>query len=111
MKKLTSAAYLVLLLIAGIPVFADDTDIFPAASSSVPPNVLIIFDNSGTMNDPVQQIEYDPDYPYGEHINHPGKAYTKDRVYYYYKSTCGGHECDNFEAFPPATKAIKTRNP
>lgn len=50
---------------------ADDTDIF---GSNVTPNVLILFDNSGSMDDEIASNAYDP----GE--TYPG-AYTNGAVY------------------------------
>jgi type IV pilus assembly protein PilY1 len=46
--------------------FANDTDLYMASGEGVEPNILIIFDNSGSMNDEVQTryysngITYDP---------------------------------------------------
>lgn len=44
---------------------ADDTEIYGSTSSTVKPNVLIIFDNSGSMNDEVPDgAPYDPNTTY-----------------------------------------------
>jgi type IV pilus assembly protein PilY1 len=40
--------------------FAHDTDLYMASGEGVEPNILIIFDNSGSMNDTVQTRWYDP---------------------------------------------------
>jgi type IV pilus assembly protein PilY1 len=40
--------------------FAHDTDLYMASGEGVEPNILIIFDNSGSMNDPVPTRWYDP---------------------------------------------------
>jgi type IV pilus assembly protein PilY1 len=40
--------------------FAHDTDLYMASGEGVEPNILIIFDNSGSMNDLVQTRWYDP---------------------------------------------------
>ncbi len=39
---------------------ADDTEIFGGAVVNLEPNVLIIFDNSGSMDEEIQQTPYDP---------------------------------------------------
>ena len=43
---------------------ADDTDIYVAGVDNVAPNVLIIFDNSGSMNREMPSVEYDPNFVY-----------------------------------------------
>ena len=58
MKRLTALVLIAALLLPLHPVaFADDSDIF---GYNVQPNVLILFDNSGSMSDPVPSVEYDP---------------------------------------------------
>ncbi len=39
---------------------ADDTDLYVAGVDQVPPNCLIMFDNSGSMNNEMPSVEYDP---------------------------------------------------
>lgn len=63
MKRLLIA----LLIISVIPMaaYADDTEIYGLTTSQIKPNVLIIFDNSGSMNDEVRSaIGYDPSVTY-----------------------------------------------
>src|SRR3989304_2479568 len=63
MKRLLIA----LLIISVIPLtaYADDTEIYGMTTSQIKPNVLIIFDNSGSMNDEVRSaIGYDPSVTY-----------------------------------------------
>ena len=43
---------------------ADDTDLYMADVDDVQPNCLIIFDNSGSMNNEMPSVEYDPTYTY-----------------------------------------------
>jgi len=43
---------------------ADDTDLYAADVDAVQPNVLIIFDNSGSMNREMPALDYDPDFTY-----------------------------------------------
>ena len=40
--------------------FANDTDLYMSSGEGVEPNILIMFDNSGSMNDEVQAYYYDP---------------------------------------------------
>ncbi len=39
---------------------AHDTDLYMSSGEGVEPNILIIFDNSGSMNDQIQAYFYDP---------------------------------------------------
>ncbi len=66
-----------LLFFAG-SLYAMDTDLYTGKSVAVPPNVLIIFDTSGSMEDEVVNREYDPTYDYS---SEPGTPYTNDYVY------------------------------
>jgi type IV pilus assembly protein PilY1 len=75
-------AYMVFSL--SCPVLADDTELFGDVVN-IPPNVLIIFDNSGSMDDdPVEVIHNDQ--PYDPSIAYPGSTYSRDRVYRYRSS-------------------------
>jgi hypothetical protein len=58
---------------------ADDTDLYTADVDSVQPNCLIVFDNSGSMNNEMSSLEYDPNYIY------PNVS-DVDRNAVYYKS-------------------------
>ncbi|MGB5441903.1 MAG: hypothetical protein WBN57_04675, partial [Gammaproteobacteria bacterium] len=89
MSKMTGFAAAVLLLLAGsIAVQADDTEIFLSqyllsADASSRPKVLVIFDNSGSMDTivPGSPQPYDPaiTYPaYGEFQN--GRIYWSDKA-------------------------------
>src|SRR3972149_1973468 len=63
MKRLLIA----LMIISVIPLtaYADDTEIYGLTTTAIKPNVLIIFDNSGSMNDEVRTaIGYDPSVTY-----------------------------------------------
>jgi type IV pilus assembly protein PilY1 len=55
--------------------FAHDTDLYMASGQGVAPNILIIFDNSGSMNDDVQTGFYDPN------VTYPGSS-VPTQVYY-----------------------------
>ena len=58
--------------------FADDTDIYGSTNTTIQPNVLIIFDNSGSMNDDVAVTPdpYDPATDYSSY-----DSYSKNKVY------------------------------
>ncbi len=50
-----------LILLCSAPLLADDTDIYGVSTVDVPPNVLIIFDNSGSMDEQdVPDESYNP---------------------------------------------------
>lgn len=52
--------------------FAADTDLYVGGGSGVKPNILIIFDTSGSMNDTVDTgNQYDADYTYPADPDHP----------------------------------------
>ncbi|WP_319525023.1 VWA domain-containing protein [uncultured Desulfosarcina sp.] len=105
MKK---TAYILILAIiaAGLtvsPLQADDTDIYGGGSVSVEPNVLIIFDTSGSMDTKdVPGDYYDPATTYSG-------TYTNDAVYiwsrtwvcdWYWWGTCwGGHYESSYSLF------------
>lgn len=49
-----------------IPVtpYAKDTDLYMASGEGVEPNILVMFDNSGSMNEEIQVYFYDPNILY-----------------------------------------------
>ncbi len=55
--------------------FAHDTDLYTASGAGVEPNILIIFDNSGSMNQEILAYYYDPLTTYTG-------SFVKDAVYY-----------------------------
>jgi type IV pilus assembly protein PilY1 len=59
---------------------ADDTEIYGTVSVSLPPNVLIIFDNSGSMNTADIPGEY-----YNAGTTYSG-SYSTNKVYYKYRN-------------------------
>jgi len=92
------------ILMSSIPSYADDTDVFESGIVSVPPNVLIIFDSSGTMNDPINQTPYYPEQSYAAKLTAIGKgnfAVSDDLIYYISGYTGGGHERPVYSTFPP----------
>ena len=56
---------------------ADDTDLYVAGIDNVEPNCLIIFDNSGSMNEEMPAPAYDPAYSYPNVL-----GVDPDAVYY-----------------------------
>lgn len=65
MKKLLIA--IGIMMIFPVVVHADDVEIYGATTSEIKPNVLIIFDNSGSMNEEVRSaIGYNPSFAYPE---------------------------------------------
>jgi type IV pilus assembly protein PilY1 len=63
MKRHThlTIAILLVILAAAASLRADDTEIYGAVSTSIPPNVLIIFDTSGSMS--TRDVPGDPYVP------------------------------------------------
>ena len=59
----------------GLRAWADDIDVYTNNNDGVEPNILIIFDNSGSMNETIPSATYDPATTY------PG-SYQTDTVYY-----------------------------
>jgi len=55
---------------------ADDVEIYGTQSVTLEPNVLIIFDTSGSMADPVKKEPYDPDTQYTGSYEHDAVYYT-----------------------------------
>jgi type IV pilus assembly protein PilY1 len=60
--------------------FARDTDLYTGGGTGVEPNILIIFDNSGSMDDEIDtEVEYDPNTTYPADPDYPTIVST--RVY------------------------------
>ncbi len=78
---------LVLFLFFLIPFtsYAKDTDLYMASGEGVEPNILIIFDNSGSMNDEVQTRYYDNSITYD-----PSVVPITNRNTVYYRRSGGG---------------------
>jgi type IV pilus assembly protein PilY1 len=58
--------------------FARDTDLYVGGGTGVEPNILIIFDNSGSMNDAIDtEVEYDPNTTYPASSKYPTIVSTK----------------------------------
>jgi len=70
------------LLVVGLGgtsvLIADDTDLYVAGIDAVQPNCLIIFDNSGSMNNEMPSVEYYPTYIYPNSLGvDPSAVYYK----------------------------------
>jgi type IV pilus assembly protein PilY1 len=65
MKLIKVFSILVFLLcLFVVPCFGLDTDLYMSKGSGVPPNILIMFDNSRSMNENVPAPPYDPNHLY-----------------------------------------------
>ncbi len=69
-----------LVIFGGASSFADDTEIYSNSGGGVEPNVLVIFDNSASMNNEISSSIYDPAFPY------PG-VYNPTPVYHRFRGT------------------------
>ena len=81
MKSIKTLFFMVaaLCLLLATNSFAHDSDLYMASGQGVEANILIIFDNSGSMNDQIQAYFYDPLTTYDPMV--VSQAY-RDRVYY-----------------------------
>src|SRR4030043_1752341 len=77
-KKNLIALFLFLCLLTG-PSFALDTDLYVLSGVNIPPNVLIILDNSASMDEVSAGQIYDPAIDYS--LYSPPIPYIGDDVY------------------------------
>jgi len=92
---------LILVLFLPLRLWADDTDIYGTSTISMPPNVLIIFDTSGSMTtQDVPGDYYDPGTTYSCGSHYP--CYTSAKVY---ERVCGWGSCD-YEEFADSTSDL-----
>ena len=75
----TSWILFFLCLLPAMTCFAHDTDLYMSSGEGVEPNILIIFDNSGSMNDEVQAYFYDRSITYDPSVV---STANRDTVYY-----------------------------
>jgi len=68
MKRIKILGLLIPFLVLIFPLFsfARDTEIYMASGEGVEPNILIIFDNSSSMNDVMYYQTYNPGTTYDE---------------------------------------------
>jgi type IV pilus assembly protein PilY1 len=78
MKKIALLIILFILFISFSHAFGMDTDLYTVTNAEVQPNVMIMFDNSGSMNDLVSGVLYDPSttYPFVVTAD-PNKVYYR----------------------------------
>ncbi len=96
LKKIYRLVFLTILLSAPL-LQADDVDVFSGSVINVPPNVLIVFDTSGSMSEQVPTDIYDPNYDYGADITGGwDDPYDKDTVY---RKAGGGWGSETWESF------------
>ena len=75
-KLLFFVAFLCLFLT--LNAYAADTDLYVGGGTGIPPNILIVFDTSGSMGDTVNTgCHYDPSATYPTDPNHPDIVPTK----------------------------------
>lgn len=80
MKKATTLLLIVSLVLVDLsPALADDTEIF---GTNIQPNVMILFDTSGSMKDSIGTF-----IPYDGNTAYPGTTYTSAAVYRQQSST------------------------
>jgi type IV pilus assembly protein PilY1 len=88
MKKSAIFVSIILISLIGhsvVPLsFANDTDLYMASGEGVEPNLLIMFDNSGSMNDEVQAYYYD-----SSHVYDPLVVPQANKNTVYYKTNSG----------------------
>ncbi len=77
LRTILSFGLIVALAVLAPAAWADDTEIFGAGLIDIEPNILIIFDNSGSMDGTVEVpvVDYDPAQTYSG-------SYSNSRVYY-----------------------------
>ncbi len=86
MKPLKPVLFIIslLILLFNGTSFAHDTDLYTASGAGVEPNILIMFDNSGSMNGTVRAYYYDPLTLYD-----PAVVPTANRDTVYYQTSRG----------------------
>ena len=90
----------VICLFFSLTAFSHDTDLYMASGEGVEPNILIIFDNSGSMNQEVQTSYYDINKTYD-----PLVVPVADKNKVYYKKGAGWVLYKNSIAEVPCTNA------
>ncbi|NIQ39360.1 MAG: hypothetical protein GTN81_12310, partial [Proteobacteria bacterium] len=75
---LTLLIAIALATLGGSQSLAEDIDIYTNSGGGVQPNVLIIFDNSGSMNDQIPSATFDPATTYPGSYD-SGKVYHRSR--------------------------------
>jgi type IV pilus assembly protein PilY1 len=84
-KRILFVFFTPLYLLLAVTCFAHDIDLYMASGQGVEANLLIMFDNSGSMNDEIQVHFYDPSITYD-----PLVVSQANRNTVYYRVTGGG---------------------
>ncbi|MBN1635000.1 MAG: hypothetical protein JW920_00705, partial [Deltaproteobacteria bacterium] len=106
MKKVTWFISLILLLFTLENTYADDTEIFSGGVVNVPPNVLIIFDTSGSMDDQIASSIYYPSNDYSNGLGGVGYIYDTEKVYYVWKEPSHPQEFPIYRVFTDTTAEV-----
>ncbi len=111
MKRLSTAPIVLLsLFLFGIPAVGDDTDIFSGTTINVPPNVLILLDTSGSMQEDDKKVPssvYNPDHDYrGDLDKITGNTPQRYTVYYIWKEPNKEWEKSMFDELTSSTANI-----
>ena len=105
MRKRTTILVMVTLLCMAWPCLADDTEVFSGSTINVPPNVLIIFDTSGSMaEDYIPSSVYIPGEDYGSKLS--GSPYLTNTVYYVWKEPSRPQEKPVYRVFTSSSANI-----
>jgi type IV pilus assembly protein PilY1 len=100
MKKIIFSIGFLIFLIPASSLFAMDTDLYVISSTDVAPNVLIMFDNSGSMNESVSGAIYDPAVTYPFIVTEsPGAVYyrTTGGSWNVYRSSIADVQCSTVQ--------------
>ena len=77
-KKILYLVGLLIFLNPFAQALALDTDLYVVTSAEVEPNILIMFDNSGSMNEEIPGVPYDPNVTYTYVTsNYPNRVYYR----------------------------------
>ena len=80
MQKIKTLLFIVLFVSLAVTGFAMDTDLYVLSGVDVPPNVLILLDNSASMDEVVTGQVYDQSIDYSSYA--PATVYPRYSVYY-----------------------------
>ncbi len=106
----TAPIVMLSLFLFVIPAAGDDTDIFSGTTINVPPNVLLLLDTSGSMQEDDKKVPssiYDPDHDYrGDLGKITGNTPQRYTVYYIWKEPNKEWEKSMFEELTSSSANI-----